>query len=307
MKKISLILIACCLWLAGQAQTSVYTVDNVPKVRLQDKTKYVSNPDGILSRQATDSIDRMLYALEEKTGIETAVIVVPSIGSEECFDFAYNLGSKWGVGKKKHDNGLVILLVTDQRCIQIVTGYGLEGDLPDAIAKRIQTQYMIPYFREGNWDAGMVAGIKAICARLDGSMPNDKKEENALGNFLMVFLSIIGILILSALASAWKVWKSKKCPNCGKHKLMRTDSHLVSRKNGIKTEDVVYTCGNCGHRVVRRKQSYDENYRGGGGGGPFIGGFGGGFFGGGRGGGGGFGGGSFGGGGFGGGGAGSRF
>lgn len=139
-----------------QAQ-EIYTTGNIPKVHLQDKTRYVCNPAGILSTSTCDEIDRMLYALEQQTGIETVVAVVPSIGSEDCFDFSHRLLNEWGVGKKGKNNGLVILLVTDQRCIQFYTGYGLEGDLPDAICKRIQTRDMIPYLKDGNWDAGMVA------------------------------------------------------------------------------------------------------------------------------------------------------
>lgn len=306
-KRVSILLVAlyCCLSGAA-AQDKVYTLDNIPNVRLQNKLQYVSDPDGILSREATDSIDRMLYALEQKTGIETVVAVLPSIGNEECFDFAFNLGSKWGVGKKGKDNGLVILLVTDQRCIQFVTGYGLEGDLPDAICKRIQSKYMIPYLRKGDWSNGMEAGVKAVCGRLDGSMVNDEQNEGDVDP-RFVALAILGLFLLVAGFYFFTVRQTKRCPKCGKHKLMRTDSRLVSRVNGIKTEDVTYTCQNCGHKVVRRKKSHDENYRGGGGG-PFLGGFGGGMLGGGgRGGGGGFSGGSFGGGGFGGGGSGSRF
>lgn len=131
-----------CLLLSLQAQ-EVYTTKNIPKVHLQDKTRYVCNPAGILSTEACDNIDRMLYALEQQTGIETVVAVVPSIGQEDCFDFSHQLLNEWGVGKKEKNNGLVILLVTDQRCIQFYTGYGLEGDLPDAICKRIQTKYKI--------------------------------------------------------------------------------------------------------------------------------------------------------------------
>lgn len=70
-----------------QAQ-EIYTTGNIPKVHLQDKTRYVCNPAGILSAPACDEIDRMLYALEQQTGIETVVAVVPSIGSEDCFPYA---------------------------------------------------------------------------------------------------------------------------------------------------------------------------------------------------------------------------
>ena len=300
MKRILILMWICCL--TALVSAKVYTVENLPNIRLQDKTRYVLNPEGILSPYATATIDSMLYALEQKTGIETVVAVLPSIGNEDCFDFAFRLGSQWGVGKKKSDNGLVILLVTDQRCIQMVTGYGLEGDLPDAICKRIQTKYMIPYLREGDWDKGMVAGVKAVCARLDGSMSNEESEEGS-GDFIFIILGTLLLILLGGGFTAFKVWRAKKCPYCGKHKLMRTDSHLVSRKNGIKTEDITYTCQNCGQKTIRRRQSYDENFRGPGGKGPFIGGMGGGFGSSGR----GFGGGSFGGGSFGGGGSGSRF
>lgn len=302
MKRIISITFLLSLLLCLQAQ-QVYTTRNIPKVRLQDKTRYVTDPAGILSAAATDSIDQMLYALEQQTGIETVVAVVPSIGDEDCFDFSHRLLNEWGVGKKEKNNGLVILLVTDQRCIQFYTGYGLEGDLPDAIAKRIQTQDMIPYLKDGNWDAGMVAGVRAVCARLDGSMENDTPTEDGESPWALtlIFLGIFGV---SLVAGILKARATSKCPNCGKHKLQRSSSQLVSRHNGVKTEDVTYTCRNCGFKVVRRQQSYDENYNGrGGGGGPVI--FGGGGFGGGSGG--GFGGGSFGGGMGGGGGAGSRF
>lgn len=299
MKRFISIILFLCLLVTLQAQ-KVYTTRNLPKVHLQDRTRYVCNPEGILSAAATDSIDRMLYALEQQTGIETVVAVVPSIGEDDCFDFSHRLLNEWGVGKKEKNNGLVILLVTDQRCIQFYTGYGLEGDLPDAICKRIQTRDMIPYLKDGNWDAGMVTGVRAVCARLDGSMENDTEEEEDLsvGAALLLFMGIIGIGLLVAILA---MRAASKCPNCGQHKLQRSGSTLISRRNGIKTENVTYTCRNCGHKVVRRQESYDENYRGRGGSGPVIFGGGGGF------GGGGFSGGSFGGGMGGGGGAGSRF
>ena len=152
MKRIISIALFLCILVSLQSQ-EIYTTKNIPKVHLQDKTRYVCNPAGILSVSACGEIDRMLYALEQQTGIETVVAVVPSIGNEDCFEFSHQLLNEWGVGKKDKNNGLVILLVTDQRCIQFYTGYGLEGDLPDAICKRIQTRDMIPYLKDGNWDA----------------------------------------------------------------------------------------------------------------------------------------------------------
>lgn len=100
MKSILTFILATFLLFPLQAQEKVYTVDNLPKVHLQNKMQYVCNPAGILSQAACDSIDSMLYALEQQTGIETVVAVVPSIGEEDCFNFCHQLLNKWGVGKK---------------------------------------------------------------------------------------------------------------------------------------------------------------------------------------------------------------
>lgn len=281
-----------------------YTVDNLPNVRRQNAMRYVINPDDIISSSVCDSIDLMLHSLESKTGIEMVVAVVESIGDTDCFDFCHNLLNTWGVGKKDKNNGMVVLLVTDQRCIQFYTGYGLEGDMPDALCKRIQTQTMLPYLREADWNNAMLNGMKAVCAVLDGTMSadevdDDSDEDDGFGIVLAVML----IVFLTGGVAVWVEWKNTRCPNCGKHQLIRSDSLLISRVNGVKTEDVTYTCKNCGRKITRRQESYDDNYRGRGhgGGGTVIFGGGGGF------GGGGFSGGSFGGGIGGGGGAGTRF
>lgn len=302
MKRLTLIGLLCFLLSMVTWAQTIYTPDNLPKVHLQDKTRYVTDPDNILTPEARNNMDQMLYQLEQKTGIQTVVAVVQSIGETECFDFCHQLLNSWGVGQKGKDNGLVILLVTDQRCIQFYTGYGLEGPLPDAICKRIQTRDMIPYLKDGRWSEGMEAGIRATCAHLDGSAPvgNPDEGENGAPSPALLLLGVFGILAVALLIGILAQRAASRCPQCGQHKLQRSSSILVSNFRGVRTEDVTYICRHCGHKVVRRQQSYDENYRGrGGGSGPVI--FGGGGFGG------GFSGGSFGGGSGGGGGAGSRF
>lgn len=297
----SVCLFAVLAYVFIPAYAKVHTVSDIPMVHLQDRMRYVSNPDGILGQQAVAIMDTTLYNLEQETGIQTLVVAVENIEGGDCFDFAYRLGHDNGVGQKKKDNGLVILLVTGERCIQFVTGYGLEGDLPDAICKRIQERYMNPCFREGKWDEGMVAGIRAVRAQLTGTgSPLTTDDDDDLSGAL----GIMAACIMLFSVFGWLLSRqSSKCPNCKKHTLQRISSHIVSRENGVITEDTIYQCRNCGHIVTRRSKRDDDSFhnprRGGG---PFIGGFGGGSFGGG-----GFSGGSFGGGNFGGGGAGSKF
>ena len=297
MRKLLFILsLLACLSL----QAKEYTIKEIPMVHLQDRTRYVSNPDGILSDSAVATMDNILYNLEQNTGIQTLVVAVTGIEGGDCFDFAYRLGKEMGVGQKGRDNGLVILLSTDERCIQFATGYGLEGVLPDAICKRIQNRYMLEAFSQGDWDTGMVEGIRAVNGYLDGSMENiggDEEED-------MLPLYIFGAFFLGGLGlTGFAVWNQNRCPKCKKHKIQRISSQVLSRANGFITEETTYLCQNCGHTFTRKTKSSDPNYRGPRSGGPTIFMGGGGF--GGRGG--GFSGGSFGGGSFGGGGAGSRF
>lgn len=77
-----------------------YTIQEIPMVHLQDRTRYVSNPDGILSPSAVAEMDQILYQLEEKTGIQTLVVAVTGIEGGDCFDFAHRLFNETGVGRK---------------------------------------------------------------------------------------------------------------------------------------------------------------------------------------------------------------
>ena len=296
MKKRLLVMMLLLLCFHSVAEAKVYRVEDVPMVHLADRTRYVSNPDGILSASSVATIDSLLFALEGKTGIQVLVAVLGDIEGGDCFEFAYRLGKENGVGQKERDNGLVVLLSTGERCVQFATGYGLEGVMPDAICKRIQQQYMVEHFAHGDWDAGMVAGMRAVCGVLDGSMENLGDEDDGEN---LVALAIFMTMIFGGLAVIlFAVWYSNRCPKCRKHNIQRIDSQTIRDVDGCTLLVTTYICKNCGHTFTKRSKTVNSSGHGPHGG-VIIGG--GGF---GRGG--GFGG-SFGGGSFGGGGAGSRF
>ena len=95
---VNILLFLLCIVLPANAK--VYKVSDVPMVHLADRTRYVSNPDGILSQGTVASIDSLLFALEEKTGIQALVAVLTGIEGGDCFDFAYRLGKENGIGQK---------------------------------------------------------------------------------------------------------------------------------------------------------------------------------------------------------------
>lgn len=148
--------------IASTAFAKEYTVQTVPNPITQDAHAFVSNPDGILKTETVEQLNVMLDSLKAQTGAEVAVVAVNSIGNSDINTFSTDLFSSWGIGKAKQDNGLLVMFVMDQKKVKFETGYGLEGVLPDAICKRIQLQKMIPEFKNGNYDAGLVAGVQNI-------------------------------------------------------------------------------------------------------------------------------------------------
>ena len=289
----SILLVLIC----GFISAKVYKPADIIPVHLQDRNRYTSNPDGILSAEAVRRIDAAFRTVEDSTGIQTLVAVVKDIDPDDCFEFAHQLGEKVGVGRSGSDNGLVILLSTGERCIQFATGYGVEGVLPDAICKRIQERYMNPLFADDEWDKGMVAGAEAIRdILLKGEYDDDDEFDRTA---VIAALSVMGgIFIFLALLVIYIDRRSRKCPKCGHIALKQVSIATISKKNGVKREAITLKCTHCGFITSRERTSYYST--GNHGSGPHIGG--GGHFGGG----GSFGG-SYGGGHFGGGGAGSRF
>lgn len=162
MKNILLTLLTC-LSLSVFAQ--VFTVETVPNTKLVNNS-YVSDPAGILQNTTVNQINQLLGDLEKAATAQVAVVMLPSIGEEEHVDFAQRLFRYWGIGRASNDNGLLILFIKDQRTIRFHTGYGIEGVLPDVTCRRIQQQFMVPYFKEGNYDTGMLRGIEATVSIL---------------------------------------------------------------------------------------------------------------------------------------------
>lgn len=159
MKKLFLYLF-CFVSLAVQA--GEYTIESLPNPKERNMQSYVCNPDNVLSKETEAILNQQLGALEQETKAQIAIVAVQSIGNEDITLFANQLFKKWGIGKEKTDNGLLLLLVVDQKKTRFETGYGMEGILPDAITTRIQTQLMIPEFRKGDYDAGILAAINKI-------------------------------------------------------------------------------------------------------------------------------------------------
>ncbi|MDB5272491.1 MAG: hypothetical protein JWO58_858 [Chitinophagaceae bacterium] len=143
------------------AQASVvYTVETVPRLGIVNKS-YIVDPGHFLKDATIQTINKELMVLEQITSDQIGIVVLPSIGKDSPKPFATALFDRFRIGQKDKDNGLLILLVMDQKRVEFETGYGLEGVLPDAICKRIELEYMVPQFKEKKYDQGILDGLRA--------------------------------------------------------------------------------------------------------------------------------------------------
>ncbi len=206
-----------------------YTVDEVPNPKTNDASAFVANPDGIISEETVYQLNTMLQNLEAKNKAEIAVVVLNSIGDNDIFDFGVELFERWGIGKKGSDNGLLILFVLDQRKIRFETGYGLEGVLPDAICKRIQMNEMVPYFKEGNYDEGMLRGVQKAVETIENEEFIDSNSTSKFPSFVFVVpVAVLLIVIIAMLFKSNNIAHSKKFQyNAERYNAMKAYGSLI--------------------------------------------------------------------------------
>ncbi len=137
---------------------------------------WVSDEIGYLRDSgALSEINEMISELEKDTSVEIAIVTKLTIGEMNPKEYANTLFNEWGIGKKGKDNGILILHVFDQRRIEIETGYGLEGVVPDILCKRILEKFIVPNFKSNQFSMGMTLGSFAIINSIKN--PNASMEQ----------------------------------------------------------------------------------------------------------------------------------
>src|SRR5690606_28621465 len=142
--------------------TAQYRVGTVPSPKGQGQGFYVSNPNGILGAATVDSLNRLARIVERQTSAEMAVVVVNDFVGDDDFQFALDLFNTWGIGKDGADNGLLLFVATQKRAYRFITGYGTEAVLTDAFLKRIGESRLVPHFRTGDYDGGILAAMDIV-------------------------------------------------------------------------------------------------------------------------------------------------
>lgn len=181
-----------------------YAPGDIANPNIADRREYVADPGNLMSPGAKARVNQRLYQLRQATSAEVAVAVVPSIGDLPIEDFSEQLFTDWGLGKSDKDNGVLVVIAMDQKRARIQTGYGVEGVLPDISAKKIISNAIVPYMREGNLDGAVDASTEAIAKvmtdpvaaeELKSSQRDAWEQPKTLDkSFFMTFLGYVIVL-----------------------------------------------------------------------------------------------------------------
>lgn len=135
---------------------------NLNAQKFPNPVGYVNDFANVIPASYEQKISTICQEVKQKTGVEIAVAIMPSIGDEEYRDYANRLFEAWAIGQKGKDNGVLVFNTVKERKIWIEVGYGLEGVLPDGLVGRIRDQYFIPHLKNNDYGNGHLSGVTAI-------------------------------------------------------------------------------------------------------------------------------------------------
>lgn len=175
------------------------TADSVIPAR-PNPPRLVNDFVGILSSGERAQLEQKLRAYNDTTSTQITIVIVRTTEPYPIGDFAFQVGRKWGVGQKGKNNGLVLAWATQTRKVFIATGYGLEGAIPDAIAKRIISNTIVPAFRQEQYYKGLDDATTEIIQRAQGEYRADRDTSSDGGGGSILFVVILVLFIVFIIA-----------------------------------------------------------------------------------------------------------
>lgn len=143
-------------------------------------------------------LEAKLKSFEERKGSQIVLLLVPTTKPETIEQYAIRVFDKWRLGRKGVDDGVLLLVAKDDRTLRIEVGYGLEGAVPDALAKRVIAEQITPHFKEGNYYGGIAAGVDSLIRLIEGEAlppPVSKGTDNTRFNIL-IFIAVFALLVI---------------------------------------------------------------------------------------------------------------
>ncbi|HJY83389.1 MAG TPA: TPM domain-containing protein [Candidatus Binatia bacterium] len=167
----------------------------------------VSDFAGVIDQPTRQQLTRLLQELKDKTGAEIVIVTVETTQPLTAFDYAIKLAEAWKPGAKDKDNGVVFLVATKDRKMFVVTGYGIEGVLPDGKVGEIRDEYVVPYFKQGDYAHGILAGTQVMAdliadeygVHLTGvQFPHPRRGGEAPQDWMLLIFALIALGLVVA-------------------------------------------------------------------------------------------------------------
>lgn len=170
-----------------------------------------------LTPSQRDALEHELHQFENRKGSQIAVLIVPTTAPESIEGYSLRVAEAWKLGRKGVDDGVLLLVAQEDRALRIEVGYGLEGVIPDAVAKRVVSDVIVPYFKQGDFYGGIDAGVSRLMRLIDGEpLPPPRARDRSWSGlqdllpfaFVVVFVvggmlrAVFGRLIGSSVAGA---------------------------------------------------------------------------------------------------------
>jgi uncharacterized protein len=219
----------------------------------------VADPAGHLRADTRSRIDSIITALRDETTAEIGVAVLDSLDGLDAQTAAFTLHRRWGVGERARDNGIVLLWSPVLRQTYISIGPGLEGVIPDAVAGRIQDDVILPRFRGGDFDGGVLAGVEALAAAARGETYAGRPADARAGTRVLSTIAQVLLAVVVAIGGlvGWRR-RPRRCPRG--HGWMtrlsesRDDAELTREEALEETLGSmnyhVWVCDTCAERLV---------------------------------------------------------
>lgn len=182
------------------SSTLTYADLQVPMLtrRVTDFTQTLS-----VSQQAT--LESRLARFEDSTSTQIAVLLIPTLGGEELSDYSLRVAEKNRIGRQGRSNGVLFLIVLNDKQMRIEVGYGLEGTLPDALSDQVLRREVRPRFRNGDYYGGILAGVEAIMKATKGEYKADEKREGRGGFWIPILVILFfGFAFISSLINRFR-------------------------------------------------------------------------------------------------------
>ena len=170
----------------------------IAEVSIPTLSARVTDQTATFTVEQTLSLEQTLQAFEARKGSQIAVLVVASTLPESIEQYSLRVVEQWKLGRKKIDDGVLLIVAKDDRALRIEVGYGLEGALTDAASKRIVSEVITPHFKQGEYFAGIVAGVAQIIRVIDGeSLPEPAAQADRATSKLQQYVPVLFIIVLA--------------------------------------------------------------------------------------------------------------